>query len=179
MTVEKDQVTGIGRNLASGSPDRLTRSTFFWLLALTIVFCFRVVAQLLQLVYDLPFLPSFDSWHGGVLPYGALLASQVLIAGAMLVLAWRVKTGALRSTRARSVFCLIFGGVYLGFMLFRLGSGLTFWSEHPWFSAWLPTVFHLVLATYVLVLGVYHFNRTRVGYSEDEPRRRLSRASGG
>lgn len=153
------------------------RRTFSWLLALTIAFCFRVVAQFLQLEYDLSFLPSFEAWHSGVLPYGALFASQIFIAGAMLFLTWGVKNDTLRSTRARYVFCLIFGGVYLGFMLFRLGSGLTFWSEHPWFAAWLPTVFHLVLATFVLVLGSYLFNRTGVGYSENESRHQPSRAS--
>jgi hypothetical protein len=38
-----------------------------------------MVAQPLSLVVHSAFLPPFESWHSGALPYGLLIASQVAI----------------------------------------------------------------------------------------------------
>jgi len=43
------------------------------------LFAVRVVAQPLSLVVHSAFLPPFESWHSGALPYGLLIASQVAI----------------------------------------------------------------------------------------------------
>jgi len=42
-------------------------------------------------------------------------------------------------------------------MLFRLVAGLTFVTNHSWFSARIPTFFHLVLASFLLLLGSFHY----------------------
>ncbi|MCY4625892.1 MAG: hypothetical protein OXC99_12960 [Chloroflexi bacterium] len=47
-----------------------------WMLALTALFVARVLAQALQWVSPVSFLPSFDAWQGSSLPYPALFASQ-------------------------------------------------------------------------------------------------------
>jgi len=43
------------------------------------LFAVPVVAQPLSLVVHSAFLPLFESWHSGALPYGLLIASQVAI----------------------------------------------------------------------------------------------------
>ena len=47
--------------------------------ALLGLFCFRVISQLVQAKFDVPFLPAFDAWHSGTLPYQYLVLAQVLI----------------------------------------------------------------------------------------------------
>ena len=46
-------------------------------------------------------------------------------------------------------------------MLFRLIGGLTFLRDVPWFQAILPTIFHLVLAGFLLVLADFHLRFAR------------------
>ena len=51
------------------------------------------------------------------------------------------------------------GGVYFTVMAFRLFAGLTLLTEHSWFAASLPALFHIVLATFILTLGHYLYRR--------------------
>jgi hypothetical protein len=46
--------------------------------------------------------------------------------------------------------------LYLGATAYRLVAGLTFLQHLAWFQAVLPTVFHMVLASFLLVLADYH-----------------------
>ena len=51
---------------------------------------------------------------------------------------------------------LVIGWFYFGLMGIRLIVGLTIAPDHYWFSARLPTVFHMVLASFILVYGRFH-----------------------
>jgi hypothetical protein len=139
--------------------DRLRASrryaAYLWL-ALTL-FAVRVVAQPLSLVVSAPFLPPFDSWYSGVVPYPFLLASQVAILALLVAGARRVSTGLVRSGRRTGLILLMVGGVYFGSMALRLGLGTTILRQHAWFGRTIPAVFHLVLATYVLLYGNFQF----------------------
>ena len=55
------------------------KNTFIILGALTLVFLGRVLAQLMQCVYPIDYLPPFDAWQSGTLSYGWLLCSQISI----------------------------------------------------------------------------------------------------
>ncbi len=135
-------------------PWRCGSTTWLWLL--TGLFLLRVAGQVLQYVLDLTWLPRFDEFQGGSLPYGVLLASQLLL---LFTMAWtslraqemrllrRPRLGrALRAT----------GGLYLTGSLLRLIVGITSPEAHPWFRAWIPGFFHLVLAAFVLQAACYH-----------------------
>lgn len=52
---------------------------------------------------------------------------------------------------------LAFGAIYCTTMLVRLVLGLTIFRSNRWFSSILPTTFHLVLASYLLLDGHFHF----------------------
>ena len=69
---------------------------FRWLLLLTGLFTLRVVGQLVQAVGPFPFLPPFDAFQGSTLPYGALLAAQVVIIAAQVEFARRVRNDTIR-----------------------------------------------------------------------------------
>jgi hypothetical protein len=121
------------------------------------LFAFRVVAQPLSLVVDAG-LPSFESWHSATLPYGVLLASQVLI---LLAMGWanhRLRAGLLEPRRSIGFAALTFGGIYFAAMVARLVLGLTVLSHSRWFASAVPTVFHLVLAGWLLVYGHFHLS---------------------
>lgn len=123
---------------------------------LLVLFCFRVFSQLLQLIYPLDFLPSFDQWHSGALPYPVLLGFQVLIITACIrVVVSFFKEKAVPSRLKGKIFTVL-GAIYFLVMIGRLTIGIVSPDAHSWFLVKIPTVFHLVLASFLLVLGHYH-----------------------
>ncbi len=111
----------------------------------------------MALVVHSPALPPFESWHSAALPYGVLLASQLAILLALGWTAWRFTIGDVKARRQVGVLALALGGVYFAAMLARLVLGLTALSHVRWFASPIPTVFHLVLATYLLLYGRFHY----------------------
>ncbi len=135
------------------------RRYFPWMLTLAGLFVLRVLAQLIQALHPVWFLPPFQAWHGAVLPYPLLVASQAAV---MLVLArvlWRVRTEAISPSPWKYRTCFAIGGIYFAFMGFRLFAGLTLLADHPWYSKSLPAFFHVVLATFILMLGHYIYKK--------------------
>ena len=114
------------------------------------LFGIRVVGQLVVVAGLAPFLPPMEDWQSGLLPYPLLLASQMLIIallGAVCV----------QFTRGRGYF--VERSAWLGTPL--------------WIAGWLyaiamviryallrrdaiPVVFHIVLASFVLVVAHHH-----------------------
>lgn len=133
-----------------------------WLWALLGAFLARVLAQPLSLIVDWPALPPFDAWQSGALPYRWLLLSQIAIAGWMARAAWRVASGTVRPSPPRGRRVGAAAAVYGLIMSARLVLGLTVQRGHWWFDAPLPTLFHLVLATYLGVYAHYHLLRAPV-----------------
>lgn len=128
------------------------------LAALTGLFALRVAGQAIQRWIPQPFLPPMEAFQGSKLPYSTLLTIQILILGLMLRTSWRVWTA--RSAPARGLGrCLAwFGGIYLAGSIARIGVGLLVPAAPPWFSTWIPAFFHLVLASWVLVLAAHHLS---------------------
>jgi uncharacterized protein len=124
------------------------------------LFCFRVLAQLLQRYLELPFLPPFAAWHSGALPYGVLLASQVSIIAFYAWILSRIKTNRTQASRRQGWIFFLIGLIYLFVMVMRLAIGLTGLSEHSWFRGYLPTLFHFVLSGYLIVVGHFHIQAT-------------------
>lgn len=127
----------------------------FILLAL---FCFRVLAQLLQLYIEIPFLPPFDAWQSGAVSYKSLLVSQILIVAFYGWILWRLASGQMQPSRRIGWAFVIVGLVYFLVMVARLFIGLTGLSGHYWFHSYLPTLFHFVISGYLLVVGFFHLN---------------------
>ena len=119
-------------------------------------FVLRVLAQLMQALSNVTWLPSFETWAAGGLPYPILVAIQVIIIAAALEAIRKLARGEIAPRRKWSTWLLPLGAVYFAAMAFRLAAGLTFLGDSAWFAASLPAAFHLVLAGYVLTLGHYH-----------------------
>ena len=124
-----------------------------WLLAG--LFAARVAGQALVAFAGVSWLPEMDRWYSGLVPYGYLLASQLLILALMLRI-------CVDFARERGYFhepkrffarpWLIFGYVYLGAMLLR---AVLIWDRA------IPIVFHWVLAIFILVVGESHRRRLK------------------
>lgn len=127
-----------------------------WLLTLTALFVGRVVAQPLSAVTGWSVLPPFDAWQSGALPYPVLLASQVALIALMVWTARRIGAGQLGRSRPVGWVLAVFTGLYGGVMTGRLVLGLTIARGHWWLDAPLPTVFHLVLTTYLAIVVHHH-----------------------
>lgn len=141
---------------------RIAQATAPWLWVLLGLFCFRVVAQLAVIDGGPAWLPSFDYWHSGALPYGTLVASQLLLLVIMMRTAMVFSRGAVRPRRHLGQVLGALGWVYFAVMLARLVVGLTVLPEHPWFGKMLPALFHLVLAAFVLLVSRYHMSGLRM-----------------
>jgi len=128
-----------------------------WLWLMSALFLVRVIAQPLALVVHAGFLPSFDRWQSGAVPYPYLLATQVLIILWLGRTAAQFSRGAVVARRQLGAIMLALGGIYFVTMVLRLLLGATVLSEHYWFARPIPTVFHLVLATAMLLYGHFHF----------------------
>ena len=126
------------------------------LATLLCLFVFRVSAQLIQQLIPVPWLPSFESWHSASIPYWLLVMAQLIIIALAAKIIHGLWTGTRKSSPHRGKVYLWLGGCYFLGMAFRFVSGQTFLANHSWFSAWLPALFHLVLAVFVIVNGISH-----------------------
>jgi uncharacterized protein len=128
-----------------------------WLWLLWTLFLSRVLGQLLAYTAAPSLLPDFEAWHSAILPYWLLVISQLLILLIFAHIAWSFTTGRIRPNFILGNVLLIIGGTYFIGMLIRLSLGLTLYSDHRWFSNHLPTFFHLVLASFLLLVGHFHY----------------------
>jgi len=134
-----------------------SRQYAFVLLMLTGLFGFRVLAQLVQFWHPVDFLPPYSVWHSGALPYGWLVAAQVVILATCLRVVWGIFKGTIDPSTQKGKILLALGSIYLLGMCARLFVGLTIAPDHYWFGATLPTVFHLVLASFLILYGRFHY----------------------
>ncbi len=134
----------------------LARPHAWGLCVLTVLFGFRVVAQLVQAWHPVAYLPAFDRWHSGMLPYGWLMGVQVLILALCVRIVWQLLRNRVIPSLRKGHLLLALGLIYFGGMGIRLFLGVTVASEHDWFGATLPAVFHLVLASFVILYGRFH-----------------------
>jgi len=136
--------------------------TYVWILTgLLLLFCFRVAAQLTQVWFPVDALPPFDAWASGAVPYWLLCMFQVLIIIICSGVIWRIYLGSEVPSGKTGRVLLLLGGVYFGLMCVRLIVGLVVLPDHFWFGATLPSLFHLVLASFMLVYGRFHVTAAR------------------
>ena len=135
------------------------RAYAFMLLVPSILFLLRVIAQLVQLIWSIPWLPDFSVWHSGALPYELLLTAQIAILFAMAIFLTRLFLGKVRYNPQLGHLIKRVAMIYFSLMLFRLIAGLTFLAHLHWFSSHLPAFFHLVLASFLFLVGQLHLSK--------------------
>jgi hypothetical protein len=127
-----------------------------WLWLLTLIFIFRVLGQFSVQWGDVSFLPSFDRWYSGALEYHYLLASQCLIIFVMSLVSYRIGKALLRPSVKIGGVLQVIGWVYFSVMLVRWVIGVAELIDITWFQRPIPSFFHMVLASYILIVAHYH-----------------------
>lgn len=128
------------------------------------MFLFRVISQLVALTFNPSFLPPFDAWHSATLPYEVLVICQCVIIIFYSRIAWRFSKGTVSPKKQWGYGLLAFGGMYFAFMFGRLSLGVSLLAKHHWFNRPIPSFFHLVLAGFLIVVGLFHY---REGKSQE------------
>lgn len=133
--------------------------TFTFLVALLVLFCLRVLGQLMVALFQVTYLPPMSEWQSGLLPYPLLLIFQCLI----IVLYGRVcfdfyrQSGFFYVPNTRLARPLMrVGTLYFLSVAIRLLIWTTIFQHHIWFSGTIPIFFHFVLASFVIVLAQHH-----------------------
>lgn len=134
--------------------------------ALLGLFVLRVLAQVLVAFLDVGFLPPMQAWYSGLLAYEYLLPAQIVIIVLMTTICLHFSQGRGFFVVSRPAFgkpVLYFGYVYFAAMILRYILRMALVPEARWFGGTIPIWFHLVLATFVILFGVYHRARLRQG----------------
>jgi putative CocE/NonD family hydrolase len=148
-------------------PTAKSPAAVLWvLLALFVV---RVLGQLIVVIAAPPFLPPMEEWLSGSIPYPYLLASQILIILLMIKMyrdVQRTKNFWGTPKRGLGKALVSFGMIYLTVMIIRYTIRMSLYPLGRWTGGSIPIIFHLVLASFVLTLGVFHLrNTTRPQFS--------------
>ena len=142
-------------NTTETSHDLADRRFAFPFGLLTTAFLLRVFGQAVQRWSPVEFLPLFDDWQGSSLPYPVLLGAQIAILAVAVYVTWRMATGANVAGARWTGRILRFGIIYFATMAIRIVLGLTLLPDVDWFTSWISSSFHLVLAVQVVLIGVY------------------------
>ena len=142
-------------NTTKTSHDPADRRFAFPFGLLTTAFLLRVFGQAVQRWSPVEFLPRFNDWQGSSLPYAVLLGAQIAILAIAVYVTWKMATGANVVGARWTGRILIFGIIYFATMAIRIVLGLTLLPDVDWFTSWISSSFHLVLAVKVVLIGVY------------------------
>jgi hypothetical protein len=126
------------------------------LLALTFLFAARVGGQLLVAYVQVDFLPPFERWASGLVPYPLLVAIQFVLIVAMLAIVrdFARGSGIFVSLNPKTGKILIaFSVLYALAMIVRYIVTMTMHPELRWLSGTIPIWFHFVLAAFIYLLG--------------------------
>lgn len=106
------------------------------------------------------FLPRWEEWFSGLVPYPQLLASQmVIVLGCGKVCRDFIRQRGFFVTPRRwlGILLLSIGSVYFATMVLRYAIRMSLYPPERWTGGAIPIVFHWVLAAFILVLGAYHW----------------------
>jgi hypothetical protein len=141
-----------------------------WLGLLTALFALRVGGQAVQRWIPQPYLPPFAAFQGSHLPYAVLLLTQLAILSLMARVCWRAWKGRLDRNARKGRVLGRAGAAYMAGSLLRIAIGVLVPSASAWFRAWIPGMFHVILAAFVLCLAhaYRHSQLPRPGRPTDE-----------
>lgn len=127
-----------------------------FLLLYGVLFCVRVVGQLVVRARAPGWLPPMDQWN--IVPYRLLLPIQVVFIAVIAAVVFDFAAGPwffAKPNRSFGIFLIGFSAVYAGSMLMRYAIRMARRPAERWFGGTIPMVFHVVLAAFLFVWGTY------------------------
>jgi hypothetical protein len=140
----------------------MTRTAALW--TLLVLFAGRVIGQLAVALDAAPFLPPMAQWQSGLLPYPALLGAQFVLLASLGTICAQFSRG--RGFFVRSRYWLgtplwIVGWIYAASMVVRYAVWMTIRPEERWTGDLIPVAFHIVLASFLIIVADHHRGRGR------------------
>jgi len=132
------------------------KSYLISLCILLLLFSFRVTAQLTQYFFQVSWLPDFDKWHSGTLPYPLLVIAQCIILFLYGQTIYRIAKGTIILDFVRGKRFVFLGSVYASIMIIRYSLKMWIFPSERWFGGCIPIFFHIVLASFIIITGIYH-----------------------
>ena len=126
------------------------------------LFILRVLGQLIVAIFQVPLLPPMESWHSGVMPYPVLVGFQVIIIVILVRVCLSFTKEKIVPKRRLGLILLGIASLYFTAMIVRYVIRMSFYPQERWFGGTIPIFFHVVLATFILLVGFYHW-RNGVG----------------
>jgi len=137
--------------------DLLTVSIFLWLFTALLVA--RVLGQLVVASMSPKWLPPFEQWQSGLLPYPALLAGQAVV----LVLMTRISTDFSRGhgfwvepRPQLGLTAVVWSYLYFASMVARYVVRMARRPDQRWLGGTIPIIFHSIVAAFQWTFGTYH-----------------------
>ena len=121
------------------------------------LFILRVLGQLIVAIFQVPFLPPMESWHSGLLSYPVLVGFQVIIIVILVRVCLNFSKKKVLPKRRLGLSLLGIGSLYFTAMIVRYVIRMSLYPQERWFGGTIPIFFHFVLATFILVVGFYHW----------------------
>lgn len=130
-------------------------ATLLWVLLA--LFVLRVIGQIVVALYHPRWLPAMREWYSGLLPYPVLLPIQIVFIAVMTRMTMGVARGGMGWAAPRPTLGAVL--VWLSFV-YAAGMVVRFvvWLRRPPEErrAWIPIIFHLVLAAFLFVFASWH-----------------------
>jgi len=123
------------------------------------LFTGRVAGQLAVSLDAAPFLPPMEQWQSGLLPYPVLLGSQLMLIAGLGTICRQFSRGAgyfVEPHRWLGTPLWIAGWIYANGMVVRYVTWMALKPEERWTGDSIPVVFHIVLASFLLVVASHH-----------------------
>jgi hypothetical protein len=128
------------------------------LATLTMLFGLRVLGQVIVVLFEPGWLPPFERWYSGLMPYPLLLPTQLIMIAVMIKIVVDFVRGSgffLRLGAAVGKFLIWSSAVYALGMAARYVITMSLHPELRWFTGTIPIWFHFVLAAFLYILGRY------------------------
>lgn len=140
-----------------------TRLLALVLWGLLFLFILRVLGQLLVALNRGGPLPPMREWQSGLLSYTQLLACQaavILLYGKVCLDVTRRAGFFSKASRRVGHSLLIFGALYFDSMILRYILTMWLYPQRRFAGGSIPIIFHLVLATFILLVGGHYYRRS-------------------
>lgn len=130
-------------------------ATLLWVLLA--LFVLRVLGQIVVALFHPRWLPAMREWYSGLLPYPVLLPVQIVFIVVMTRMTLNVARGGIGWAAPRPAL-----GAALVWLSFVYAAGMVVrfvvWLRRPPEKrrAWIPIIFHLVLAAFLFVFASWH-----------------------
>jgi len=138
----------------------------------TLLFAVRVFGQVVVGIREVGFLPPFEQWYSGLLPYWLLLPAQIALIVIMLKIVrdFVRGDGTFVDLKPRTGTILqVLGCIYFLSMVVRYVVTMALHPELRWFTGTIPIWFHFVLAAFIFTLGHYQVWRASVPAQRPAP----------